>query len=180
LERNRGEEGHNHMNLRIKSWIVIMGCVFLSFGLAYGQVADEPGERIKLGKEGKSIQAELPAQEQYTYIPGERRDPFVSLILRGEDMGAFGDEITPLQKVDVNELKLVGIVKNPEGNMALIQTPDGKGYFLRKGLRVGKNEGIVAEVLEDQVIVKEKRTDFLGQISVEEAVLKLKKEEGNR
>lgn len=164
----------------IKLLVVALGVVFISTTLVFAQVDREPKERIELGEDGQLIQEEVAPKEQYTYIPGERRDPFISLLRRGENMGDWGDELTPLQRVSVSELKLVGIVDNPEGDMALIQTPDGKGYFLRKGMQVGKNEGIVAQVLEDKVIVKEKKTDFLGQISIDEVVLILKKEEGNR
>lgn len=162
---------------------LIAGSIFIlaSWLPAAAQTADEPREKIALGSEGKSIQEELPPKDTYTYIPGERRDPFVSLIKGGGQTEETQDELTPLQKVDVSEVKLVGIMKDPQGNMALIQTMDGKGYFLREGIQIGKNEGVVEKILEDKVVVKEKKTNFLGQIEVTEAVLILKKkEEGSR
>jgi type IV pilus assembly protein PilP len=94
--------------------------------------------------------------------------------------GGEEDELTPLQRVSISELQLVGIIKDPEGNRALIQTPDGRGYFLRVGVQVGKNNGIVEKILADRVVIREKKADFLGQINVSEEVLELKKEEGNR
>jgi len=170
--------------IRIKGVIVLLVLVLVTALTAYAQAA-EPKERIDVGKDGKLIQTEMPKEvyapkETYTYIPGERRDPFVSLLSAGEKGGNLGDELTPLQRVDLGDLKLVGIVKNPGGNTALIQTPDGKGYLLRKGIRVGKNEGIVESISDDKVVVKEKKTDFLGQIKVSDFVLTLKKEEGRR
>jgi type IV pilus assembly protein PilP len=160
--------------------VLLVSVLFVLYGVTLYAEVEEPKERIELGEEGKSIQMDLPQKEEYTYIPGERRDPFVSLLLRGSETGEMEDELTPLQRVDLGSLKLVGIIKKPEGNTALIQTPDGKGYFLRKGVEVGKNEGIVEKILDDKVIVKEKMADFLGQITVSEFVLTLKKEEGNR
>ena len=146
-----------------------------------GAASPPAAERIEVGPQGRSIQEEPPPAETYTYIPGERRDPFISLLQRGGDQPSYGDELTPLQRVEVGELNLVGIVKNPQGYTALIQTPDGRGYFLREGTAVGKNEGVVEKILEDRVIVKEKKADFLGQIRVSEFVLTLKKkEEGKR
>jgi type IV pilus assembly protein PilP len=169
------------MKKEIIQIFLIWGCVLLwGMPAAYSQTTAEPKERIELGAEGKSIQMEVQPEEEYTYIPGERRDPFVSLLRRGGESDQYGDELTPLQRVDLGELKLVGVVKKPEGNTALIQTPDGKGYFLRQGVQVGKNEGIVDKILEDKVIIKEKKADFLGQITVSEFVLTLKKEEGSR
>ncbi len=143
--------------------------------------ADEPSVRIQVNQEGKSIQRTVPSREEYTYIPGERRDPFISLLRRGSEQTMTGGELTPLQKVRVEDMKLVGIVKSRKGMTALIQTPDGKGYFLRPGVRVGMKEGVVEKILEDKVIVKEEKRDFLGQIQVSEIVLQLnKKEEARR
>ncbi len=171
----------NRLQPEWKKQAILMFALILISGItAFAQVVGEPEERIEIGKEGKSIQQEMPAKEQYTYIPGERREPFQSLLQRGGETSDFGDELTPLQRVDISELKLVGIVNDPEGNVALIQTPDGKGYSLRQGVQVGKNEGIVEKVLEDMIVVKEKQTDFLGQIKVIEVVIKLKRGEESR
>lgn len=71
-------------------------------------------------------------------------------------------------------------MKDADGNKALVQTPDGRGYTLRVGIQVGKNDGIVERILEDKVVIQKKRTDILGQITVSEEILELKKEEGNR
>jgi type IV pilus assembly protein PilP len=157
------------------AFILIFSCA-----MGFAATSPEPKERIELGAEGKSIQEEPSKQEEYTYIPGERRDPFVSLLERGVEPGGEEDELTPLQRVSISELQLVGIIKDPEGNRALIQTPDGRGYFLRVGVQVGKNNGIVEKILADRVVIREKKADFLGQINVSEEVLELKKEEGNR
>jgi Tfp pilus assembly protein PilP len=174
----------NMKNRVLPGWktqaLLMFGLILISGMTAFAQVAGEPEERIEIGKEGKSIQQEVPEKEQYTYIPGERRDPFRSLLQRGGKASDLGDELTPLQKVNISELKLVGIVKDPEGNVALIQTPDGKGYSLRRGVQVGKHEGVVEKVHEDMIVVKEKQTDFLGQIKVTEVIIKLKREEESR
>ncbi|NOY53690.1 MAG: pilus assembly protein PilP [Deltaproteobacteria bacterium] len=140
----------------------------------------KPMEHIELGAEGKSIQNADKTPEEYTYIPGERRDPFVSLLRRGEQKNNTEDELTPLQRVEISDLHLVGIVEDPEGNKALVQTPDGRGYTLRVGLRVGKHDGTVKRILDDKVIIQEKKADILGQITVSKEILELKKEEGNR
>jgi type IV pilus assembly protein PilP len=168
------------LTLRAIQLAVIMGFLCASGTAVFGESAKPPAAVLKAETRSTPAAEEVTPQEEYTYIPGERRDPFESLLFRGEEAGAAGDELTPLQKVNVEDLKLVGIVKNPDGNTALIQTPDGKGYFLRGGLPLGKNEGVVAKILEDKMIVKEKKKDFLGQITVSEVVLELKKEEGRR
>jgi len=156
-----------------------VGGILLAGSMVSAQIS-EPMEHIELGTEGKSIQGEQAVPEEYTYIPGERRDPFVSLLRRGERKNDSEDELTPLQRIEIHELQLVGIVKDADGNKALVQTPDGRGYALRVGLSIGKNDGIVERILEDKVVIQEKKTDILGQITVSEEILELKKEEGNR
>ncbi len=168
------------LTLRTIQLAAFMG-VICTFGTAaFGESAKPPSAVLKAETQVTPAQEEDTPKEEYTYIPGERRDPFESLLFRGEEAGTAGDELTPLQKVNVEDLKLVGIVKKPDGNTALIQTPDGKGYFLIRGLPLGKNEGVIANIMDDKMIVKEKKKDFLGQISVSEVVLELKKEEGRR
>ncbi len=166
--------------LRAIQFAVVVGFLSASGTAVFGESAKPPAAVLKAETESTPVAEESPPKEEYTYIPGERRDPFESLLFRGEEAGPKGDELTPLQKVNVEDLKLVGIVKNPEGNTALIQTPDGKGYFLRRGLPLGKNEGVIAKIMDDKMVVKEKKKDFLGQITVSEVVLELKKEEGRR
>ncbi len=170
------------MNRCSQLWKCIGCCLgggLLTVSLVSAKVV-EPMEHIALGTEGKSIQSEKAQPEAYTYIPGERRDPFISLLRRGERNNDSKDELTPLQRIEIQELHLVGIVKDAEGNKALVQTPDGRGYALRVGLQVGKHDGIVERILEDKVVIKEKKADILGQITVSEEILELKKEEGNR
>ncbi len=170
------------MNRNLQFWKGI-GCflVMMLFAVTLSAAqSSQSMEHIKLGAEGKSIQNMEQNPEEYTYIPGERRDPFVSLLQRGEQKNNTEDELTPLQRVEISDLHLVGIVEDAEGNKALVQTPDGRGYSLRVGLRVGKHDGMVKQILEDQVIIQEKKTDILGQMTVSKEILKLKKEEGNR
>ena len=83
------------MNRAMQELILVLGLVLFSWNSAYAQVGQEPGVRINLGEEGKSIQDEAPAKEEYTYIPGERRDPFASLLTGGIEISQEGDELTP-------------------------------------------------------------------------------------
>ena len=64
-----------------------------------------------------------------------RHDPFVPVSLAGEAKG-----------VNVTAAKLVGIVRAPQGNMALVEGPDGVGYILKSGdgLGNGRVTGITA------------------------------------
>lgn len=64
-----------------------------------------------------------------------RRDPFAPVSLAGESKG-----------INVTAAKLVGIVRAPQGNLALVEGPDGVGYILKNGdgLGNGRVTGITA------------------------------------
>lgn len=64
-----------------------------------------------------------------------RRDPFAPVSLASESKG-----------INVTAAKLVGIVRSREGNLALVEGPDGVGYILKSGdgLGNGRVTGITA------------------------------------
>ena len=68
-----------------------------------------------------------------------------------------------LEIYDLTELKLVGIIVSVTGNnKAVIETPDNKAYFLVKGTIIGKNEGAVEDITNNEVIINETVLDYLG------------------
>ncbi|MGA1871150.1 MAG: pilus assembly protein PilP [bacterium] len=67
-----------------------------------------------------------------------------------------------LEIYDLTELKLVGIIASPTGNKAVIETPDNKAFFLVKGTVIGKNDGVITDISEHEVIISEIVFDYLG------------------
>ena len=62
---------------------------------------------------------------------------------------------TPLEKKELKDLKLVGIIKSDTGNKALIQDSNGKGYVASKGTRIGINSGIVVKIDSSTIHIEE-------------------------
>ena len=123
---------------------------------------------------------EAEKEEVYTYNPSGRPDPFKPFLqftsLREVSRSV---PLTPLQKFEISQLKLVAILSAPEGNIGLVEDATGKGYFIKKGTLIGKNDGKVSKILSDRVIVEEVFLDVLGQKKVNEVSLSLHKvEEG--
>lgn len=85
---------------------------------------------------------------------------------------------TPLEKMDLSQLKLVGIIRTASGNRALVQDASGKGYVLNKGTYIGINSGFVTRITRDKVIVEEEVEDIYGKISLRERELVLQKPVG--
>jgi type IV pilus assembly protein PilP len=111
------------------------------------------------------------------YDPAGRRDPFAPVV--SELMaGQIDSTLPPLQRVSLTDLNLIAIIWGAYGYTAMVQTPDGNGYTVRKGTRVGPNSGIVSAVTEKGIIVQERFTDVYGRKQEREYVKLLHPKEG--
>jgi type IV pilus assembly protein PilP len=117
---------------------------------------------------------------EYTYNPVGKPDPFTPFIqLTSGKEYSKNILLTPLQKYDISQLKLVAIITTSQGNTALVEDSAGKGYFLKKGTGIGKNDGKVKTILKDRVIIEEAYEDAIGQKKLNEVSLFLHRiEEG--
>ncbi|MCU0599237.1 MAG: pilus assembly protein PilP [Desulfobacterales bacterium] len=84
---------------------------------------------------------------------------------------------TPLEKFDLDQLKLTGILVSPAKIRALIEETSGKGYIISEGTYIGNKGGQVTKIANDRVVVEEKYLDVLGKVAVREIELKLRPDE---
>lgn len=112
------------------------------------------------------------------YDPSGRRDPFAPIIQELQP-GKTDSTLPPLQRVTLTELNLIAIVWGAYGYTAMVQTPDGYGYTVRRGTRVGQNNGVVSAVTERGIIVQERFTDVYGKKQEREHVKLLHPKEGS-
>ncbi len=104
----------------------------------------------------------------------EWRNPFKPFITKViEDVEEESRPKSPLEKYNINELKLIAIIWGIRRPTAMIEDPDGTGYVVKKGTSVGDKKGRIVKILKDKVIVKEKYRDLLGNSQVEEVALEL-------
>jgi type IV pilus assembly protein PilP len=112
------------------------------------------------------------------YDPSGRRDPFAPVIIDLQP-GRIDENLPPLQRVSLTELNLIAIVWGAYGYTAMVQTPEGHGYTVRRGTRVGQNSGVVSAVTERGLIVQERFTDVYGKKQEREYVKLLHPKEGS-
>lgn len=86
--------------------------------------------------------------------------------------------LTPLEKVDLSQLKLVGIIRTKSGGMAMVEEASGKGYIVHKGTFIGIHSGKIVQILRDRIIVEEKSEDIYGKVSITKKPLQLQKPVG--
>lgn len=112
--------------------------------------------------------AEIPFQ----YNPEGRRDPFKSIIVSSEKQ-ALVENLPPLQRKELSELKVIGIVWGGFGYGAVVQTPDGKGYPVRRGTRMGLNNGVISRITNKEIVVQEKYLDIFNERKTRDVVMEL-------
>jgi type IV pilus assembly protein PilP len=112
------------------------------------------------------------------YDSSGRRDPFAPVVQELQP-GKVDENLPPLQRVTLTELNLVAIVWGNYGYTAMVQTPEGHGYTVRRGTRIGQNNGVVSAITERGIIVQERFTDVYGKKQEREYVKLLHPKEGS-
>lgn len=124
---------------------------------------------------------ELVAQDQeslgedaYHYTLTGKRDPFTPPFLTVAPETADADELkTPLQRFDLGQLKLVGVIWETDEPRALIEDSGGLGYIITRGTLIGSRGGVVKTIEPKRVIIEEYETDFFGKRQIQEKELRL-------
>ncbi len=122
--------------------------------------------------------AKLQPEGIITYNPEGKTDPFAPLFKEGAaaEKGKRTRTIrTPLELVDLDQLKLVAIMLADSGNRALVEEASGKGYVISKGTYIGNNSGRIVKILNDRIIVEEEIENIIGEKKIQERELKLQK-----
>ena len=79
----------------------------------------------------------------------------------------------PIHSFDVGQFKLIGIITGGRENRAMVTDPGGKGYVLRVGMLIGKNDGKVVAITSNGVDILEQFRDDNGRIRKENIKLTL-------
>jgi type IV pilus assembly protein PilP len=113
----------------------------------------------------------------YSYDPQSRRDPFQSMV-KLLKLSQTRAELPPLQRLELSDVKLIGIVSDASGYYGLIQTPDGKGYTVRVGTPMGTNNGTIKTISEQRIVVAEPAIDTTGKMTSRDIEILQRPKEG--
>lgn len=116
-------------------------------------------------KKDLSVQLDDPgAKPADTYIYDRRgkTDPFKSFIAEQEDTEKKKRRKprTYLETLDLSQLDLIAIIVGPKGNFAMVRDAKGLGYVIKKGTAIGINGGVVHQVTEKEVVIREGSKDI--------------------
>jgi hypothetical protein len=128
--------------------------------------ATPPGDESVLGGEAPpdtgDIDEILEGEEEvlsggggFTYDPGNRRDPFKSLLI-GPDRPERGPRPEGIPGLLIDEIQLLGIWRTPRGYVAQIRASN-KSYLLREGDQLF--DGDVVTIQKNEVVFKQQVQD---------------------
>lgn len=126
---------------------------------------EEPAPRAAPVVHKRAPRVEAPKPETavqgpkyvYAYNPVGKRDPFRSPLeeLSAQNPNQASTCTDPLCQWDLDQLKLVAVVTGESNPVAMVQDPQGVGYIIHRGKRMGKLGGKVTQILRSSVIVTE-------------------------
>jgi type IV pilus assembly protein PilP len=94
--------------------------------------------------------------EPFIYDPKNRKDPFKPYVeIDSIDQGEMQGPLLPLQRFDLNEIHLVGIIWDVGSSRAMFLDPTNTVHIIGKNERIGRNNGYIAMIREGEVVIVE-------------------------
>jgi len=153
---------------RLASIVIILGLA----GCGGGGMEDL---RTFVAETGKDMQGkieplpEVKVYEPFTYEAFDLPDPFKPRKLSTGGGGGMQPDLTrpkePLEAFSLETLKMVGVLSRKGVIHAVIKTPDNAIYHVRKGNYVGQNFGLITQIGDNEVSLREIVQDSAGDWS---------------
>jgi Tfp pilus assembly protein PilP len=122
----------------------------------------KPAKRPAVKNSASSEPAKTGAAPEASEAKVSRRDPFESLTSRQEAAARAGANLPPGKAgLQVGTLRLDGIVRAPNGMIAVVTNPQARTYFLREGDQL--YDGRVEKIAMDGVSFHEVGKDAFGK-----------------
>jgi type IV pilus assembly protein PilP len=152
--------------------LVILLAVLGLTGCGGGNMEDL---RRFVAETGKDMQGkieplpEVKAYEPFSYSAFDLPDPFKPRKLATGGGGGLQPDLTrpkePLEAFSLETLKMVGVLSKKGQIHAVIKTPDNAVYHVRKGNYVGQNYGLITQIGDTEVTLREIVQDSAGDWS---------------
>ncbi len=130
--------------------------------------------RAWMDENSKGLQGKVEPMPQikpyvpYVYAAFELTEPFSELKLKVERPanGVLAPNANrpkePLEAFDLDKLQMVGTLERAKVMYALIKTPEGSMYRVKPGNYIGQNFGLITDISETEVKLKEIVEDSNG------------------
>jgi type IV pilus assembly protein PilP len=180
MPRRLGKLGKNNLFLFVSIALVIVVRVSLNAALAAEDVIYKESRPMKalFETQGKTDDKGMIIDGKtvdYSYDPEGKTDPFKSFIALMEDAEKKKRRKpkTYLETLDLSQLELIAIIVGPKGNWAMVREAKGLGHVIRKGTPIGTRSGVVHEITDKQVVIREEYKDFKGRTKYKDIAKKV-------
>jgi type IV pilus assembly protein PilP len=123
-----------------------------------------------------ALRKKNPEPEPSKYVRKVNRDPFRPSSIQTRTSNRSRDNLSPLERFELGQLKVVGIVWDIKEPRAMIEDTAGLGYTILVGTPIGGSEGKVKAINRNEVVVEESFQDFSGKKKTREVLMKLSME----
>jgi type IV pilus assembly protein PilP len=145
---------------------VVLGTVLTACG--------DDDEATTIVQAATTVPTEAPVEDEkmdqrkaeelaYTYDAMNRRDPFKTYFDELVLVEADAQNLTELQRIELDKLKLVAVITGTATPMAMVEDGTGRGHTVKIGTLVGKRFGQVKQIKRGEVVVQEEFRDFTGK-----------------
>ncbi|HQT29916.1 MAG TPA: pilus assembly protein PilP [Thiobacillus sp.] len=109
---------------------------------------------------------EVKVYEPFTYNAFDLPDPFKPRKLSTGGGGGMQPDLNrprePLEAFSLETLKMVGVLSKNGSIHAVVKTPDNAIYHVKKGNYMGQNFGLITQISESEVSLRETVQDSAG------------------
>jgi Tfp pilus assembly protein PilP len=135
------------------------------------------GVKAKPETKAEAPDLEVPKQAVDPAGPAKakeiQRDPFQPMASRPKVNKVPRENLSPLERYELSQLKLVAIVWDSKEPRAMVEDSSGLGYVVKLGTPIGSNDGKVKAIHRSEVVVEEFYSDDYGMRKKREVGLKL-------
>jgi len=146
--------------------------VFVVLGLSGCGGGGMDDLHIFVAETGKDMQGkieplpEVKVYEPFTYNAFDLPDPFKPRKLSTGGGGGMQPDLNrprePLEAFSLETLKMVGVLSKNGSIHAVVKTPDNAIYHVKKGNYMGQNFGLITQISESEVSLRETVQDSAG------------------
>jgi Pilus assembly protein, PilP len=105
------------------------------------------------------------------------RDPFRPFTLDLRPDTHESELLTPLQRYELPQLRLAGVVLELLPPRAMLQDNSGMGYIVIPGTPIGRRHGVVKSIEPRRVVVEEHVIDYYGREQTHQVVIEMAKDD---
>ncbi len=177
----------------MRFFVYLFLCIFIVLSISCGG-STENKQRVKRKKvkpHPEPVKIDTAALEKQDkelkklferkYIPlnyEHKKNPFKSVIEVYKEN--LQNEITenPLQSASLDQVKLVGVMKSEFGYIGVAEVLD-QTYYIKVGDKIGRNDGVVIEITNELVKIRQTEKDIFGNVRSQIVELMLENKEGS-